>query len=161
MAKKHCGGGRAFIREKAGKVILTYVSDDEELESLASFLRIDGDLLCVAAETSRPLANTNSDRNEVRAWVGKLARKEKDALIVDLMVHSDHAPVMELLQRFLKDRSAEDATGTVPRRTVKQLLLGGSSLLRQACMFDICGRPTSISTRVLLWPRDPPCAPSS
>jgi hypothetical protein len=182
-AGKYCGGNSTFIREKAGKVILTYVSDDEEsgeweegegqlssmisvraelargdlralylgwllcaqarelddedieppvppglgqlsasLESLASFLRIDADLLHVAAETSRPLGDTNLDRNEVRAWVGKLVAKEKDALIVDLMAHTDHAPVMELLQRFLKERSAEAATGTVPRRTVKQLL---------------------------------------
>ena len=183
MAKIYCGGGRAFVSEKAGKVILTYVSDDEEdnewsegegqlstmisvrtelargdlralylgwllraqsgglddedvepplppglgqlsasLESLASFLRIDGDLLHVAAETGEPLGDTNLHRNEVRAWVGKLVPREKDALIVDLMVHTDHAPVMELLQRFLKERSAEAMTGTVPRRTVKQLL---------------------------------------
>ena len=183
MAIKYCGGDRASIREKAGKVILTYLSDDEEddewsegegelssmisvraelacadrralylgwllraqagelddedieppvppglsqlsasLESLASFLRIDGDLLHVAAETSRSLGNTNLDRNEVRTWVGKLVAKEKDELIVDLMVNTDHAPVMELLQRFLEERSTEAETGTVPKRTVKQLL---------------------------------------
>ena len=183
MAIKYCDGDRAFIREKGGKVILTYLSDDEEddewsegegqlssmisvraelargdlralylgwllraqagelddedieppvppglgqlsasLESLASFLRIDGDLLHVAAETSRSLGNTNLDRNEVRTWVGKLVAKEKDELIIDLMVHTDLAPVMELLQRFLKERSAEAETGTVPKRTVKQLL---------------------------------------
>jgi hypothetical protein len=183
MAKEYCGGGRAFVREKAGKVMLTYVSEDEEngegeegesqlssmisvraelargdlralylgwllraqarelddedieppvppglgqlsasLESFASFLRIEGDLLDAAAETSRPLGDMNLDRNEVRAWVGKLVAKEKDELIVDLLVHTDHAPLLELLQRFLKDRSAEAATGTAPLRSVKQLL---------------------------------------
>ena len=152
MAIKYCGGDRAFIREKAGKVILTYLSDDEEddewsegegqlssmisvraelaradlralylgwllraqagelddedieppvppglgqlsasLDSLASFLRIDGDLLHVAAETSRSLGNTNLDRNEVPNVVGKLVTKEKDELIIDLMMHTDHA----------------------------------------------------------------------
>ena len=30
IAKEYCSGDRAFIREKAGKVILTYVSEDEE-----------------------------------------------------------------------------------------------------------------------------------
>ena len=189
MAIKYCGGDRAFIREKAGKAILTYLSDDEEddewsegegqlssmisvraelargdlralylgwllraqagelddedieppvppalgqlsasQESLASFLRIDSDLLHVAAETSRSLGNTNLDRNEVRTWVGKLVTKDKDELIVDLMVHADHAPVMELLQHFLEARSAEAETGSVPKRTVKQLLREAKTL---------------------------------
>jgi hypothetical protein len=192
MAIKYCGGGRAFIREKAGRVILTFESDDEEsgewqegegqlssmisvraelargdlralylgwllraqvqelddedieppvppglgqlsvsLESFASFLRIDGDLLHVAAETSRPLGDTNLDRNEVRAWVDKLAIKEKDALIVDLVTHTDHATVMELLQRFLKERPAEADTGMVPKRTVKQLLREAETFAEQ------------------------------
>lgn len=196
-AAMYCDGDRAFVREKAGKVILTFVSDDEErgewedgeeedgegrltsmisvrtelergdlralylgwllrvqarelddedieppvppglgqlsgsLESLASFLRIDGDLLHVAAESSRPLGDANLDRNEVRAWVGKLAIKEKDALIVDLMVHTDHAPVMELLQRFHNERSAEAATGAVPRRTVTQLLRSAETCAKE------------------------------
>ncbi len=182
-AGKYCGGGGASVSENAGKVIVTYVSDDEEdgdwddgegrlssmiflraelaradlralylgwllraqsrelddedleppvppglgqlsasLESLASFLRISGDLLHVASRTSAPLRDTKLDRNEVRAWIGNLANKEKDALIADLVVHTDHAPVTELLQRFLKERSAEATTVTVPRRTVKQLL---------------------------------------
>jgi len=41
------------------------------LESLAWFPRIDGDLLHVAAETSRSLGKMNLDPNEVRTWVGK------------------------------------------------------------------------------------------
>ncbi len=62
------------------------------------------------------------DRNEVRTWVNKLVTKEKDELIIDLMMHTDHAPDMALPQRFLKERSAQAETGTVPKRTVKQLL---------------------------------------
>jgi hypothetical protein len=182
MAGKYCGGNSAFIHEKAGKVILTFVSEDEEggeweegegqlssmisvrtelargdlralylgwllraqarelddedveppvppglgqlsasLESLASFLRIDDDLLHVAAETSRPLGDTDIDRNEVRAWVEKLATKEKDALIANLIMDADHTLVTELLQRFIKERSTETTTDTVRRRTVRQL----------------------------------------
>ena len=183
IAKEYCGGDRAFIREKAGKVILTYVSEDEEgsewdegegqlssmisaraelargdlralylgwlhrvqsreldgkdvepplppgigqlsasLESLASFLRVDRDLLSVAAENSKPLGNTDLRRDEARAWVGGLEATEKDALIVDLMLHTDYVPLMELLQRFLKEQSAKAAADTVSRRTVTQLL---------------------------------------
>ena len=183
IAKEYCGGDRAFIREKAGKVILTYVSEDEEgsewdegegqlssmisaraelargdlralylgwllrvqsreldgkdvepplppgigqlsasLDSLASFLRIDRDLLFVAAENSKPRGDTNLGRNKARAWVGRLEATEKDALIVDLMLHTDYVPLMELLQRFLKEQSAKAAVDTVSRRTVAQLL---------------------------------------
>jgi FtsZ-interacting cell division protein YlmF len=48
--------------------------------------------------------------------------KKKDALIVDLIEHADCAPVLELQQRFLKERSAEASTRMAPKRTVKQLL---------------------------------------
>ncbi len=183
IAREYCGGDRAFLREKAGKVILTYVSEDEEraewdegegqlssmisaraelargdlralylgwllrvqsreldgkevepplppgmgrlsasLESLASFLRVDRDLLFVAAENSKPLGDTNPRRDEARTWVGRLEATEKDALIVDLMLHADYVPLMELVQRFLKEQSAKAAVDTVSRRTVAQLL---------------------------------------
>jgi len=78
--------------------------------------------LFVAAENSKRLGDTNLGRNEARAWVGKLEATEKDALIVDLMLHTDYVPVMELLQRFLKEQSAKAAVDTVSRRTVAQLL---------------------------------------
>ena len=61
-------------------------------------MRIDRDLLSVAAENSKPLGDTNLGRNEARAWVGRLEASEKDALIVDLMLHNDYVPLMELLQ---------------------------------------------------------------
>jgi hypothetical protein len=182
-AKAYCGGGTAFVGETSGKVILSFVSDDEEggewvdgeghlsslisvraelargdlralylgwllraqagdlddedleppvppglgqlsasLESLAEFLRIDGDLLDVAAEGSQPLADVGIDRDEIRAWIGKLATKEKDELITSLVVDADHAQVAELLQRFLKQRAAGDGGSATTGRTVGQLL---------------------------------------
>jgi hypothetical protein len=181
-AKTYCGGDSAFVREKAGKVILSFVSEDEEggdwvegeghlssmisvraelargdlralylgwllrtqtgelddddteppvppglgqlsasLESLAEFLRIDGDLLHVAAEASPPMGDAGLDRKEVRAWVGKLPAKEKDELIANLVVDADHAQIAELLQRFLKERAGND-TAVAIGRTVGQLL---------------------------------------
>jgi len=93
------------------------------LESLAEFLRIDGDLLHVAAEASRPLADARLDRDEVRTWIGELMVEEKDELITDLiMVDAGSAWITELLQRFLKQRSTEAATAPPPKRTVGQLL---------------------------------------
>jgi len=183
VAKGYCGGDGAFVREKEGKVILSFVSEDEEggewvegegylsslislraelargdlralylgwllraqsgelddqeteppvpsgldqlsasLESLAELLRIDGDLLHVAAETSPPISDAGIDRDEVRAWVGKLGTKEKDDIITSLMVDADHAQVVELLQRFLKKRSAANGGLATTGRTVGQLL---------------------------------------
>jgi len=181
-AKTYCGGDSSFVREKAGKVILSFVSQDEgggdwvegeghlssmisvraelargdlralylgwllraqtgelddddteppvppglgqlsaSLESLAEFLRIDGDFLHVAAEASAPIGDTGLDRDDVRAWVGELPAKEKDELITNLVVDADHAQIAELLQRFLKERTG-DNTAATPGRTVGQLL---------------------------------------
>jgi hypothetical protein len=181
-AKTYCGGDSAFVREKAGKVVLSFVSQDEEggdwvegeghlssmisvraelargdhralylgwllraqtgelddddteppvppglgqlsasLESLAEFLRIDGDLLHVAAEASPPIGDAGLDRDDVRTWVGKLPAKEKDELIANLVIDADHAQIAELLQRFLKERAGNKPASTTGR-TVGQLL---------------------------------------
>jgi len=182
-AKAYSGGDSSSFREKAGKLILSFVSEDEggsewvdgegllspmisvrahlargdlralylgwllrvqageiddedteppvppglgqlsaSLESLAEFLRIDGDLLHVAAEASQPPGDLELDRDAARAWVGTLAPREKDELIAILIVDADRAPVMELQQRFLKERSAGGAEPAETRRTVGQLL---------------------------------------
>jgi predicted GIY-YIG superfamily endonuclease len=181
-ARAYCSGDSTFVRERAGKVILSFVSEDEEggewvegegylsslisvraelargdrralylgwllqaqsgelddddieppvppglgqlsasLESLAEFLRIDSDLLQVAAEASSPAGDSSIDRDEVRAWVGKLATKEKDEIITELVVNTDYARIAELLQRFLKERAGSGGPATTGR-TVVQLL---------------------------------------
>ncbi len=187
-AERYCGGDSARVRVKSGKVILSFVSQDEEsggwvegeghlsplisvraelargdlralylgwllraqagdlddddteppvppglgqlsasLESLAEFLRIDGDLLHVAAEASPPIGDAGIDRDEVRAWVGQLASKEKDDFITRLVVDADHALIAELLQRFLKERSSGDSGPTTTGRTVGQLLIAAEA----------------------------------
>ena len=52
------------------------------LESLAEFLRIDEDLLHVAAKASQPFGEIGFRRNEVRDWVERLAVTEKDDFIL-------------------------------------------------------------------------------
>ena len=178
----YCSGHNAFVREKAGKVVLSFVSEDEgggdwvegeghlsslisvraelargdlralylgwllraqkgeihdddteppvppglgqlsaSLQSLVDFLRIDGDLLHVAAEASPPIGDSGLDRNEVRLWVGKLPTREKDELIMNLVVDADRGRLAELLQRFLKERAGRSGPATTERR-VGQLL---------------------------------------
>ena len=181
-AGEYCGCESAFMREKAGKLILSFVSDDEEggewvegegelsslisvraelargdlralylgwllgvqtgelddegteppvpaglgqlsaaLESLAQFLRIDGDLLHVAAQASAPMEEVMPRRAEVHAWIAGLSVTEKNDVLTRLIVDSEQALVAELLQRFLKDQPG--GTNQVPgtRRTVGEL----------------------------------------
>ena len=182
-ARTYCGGDSAFVREKSGTIIISFVSQDEEggdwtevegrlaslisvraelargdmrvlylgwllraqagelddddteppvppglgqlsvsLESMAEFLRIERDLLHVAAEASPSIGDAGLDRNEVRAWISKLPTMEKDEMITSLVVDTDHARVAELLQRFLKERSAGSVDPATAVRTVSQLL---------------------------------------
>jgi hypothetical protein len=101
------------------------------LDSLADFLRIDGDLLHVAAKASSPLPDLALDRDEFLAWVGTLASAEKDELITKLVVESDQAAVAELLQRFLRQRSAAGAGPVTSGRTVGQLLAAAAAHTKQ------------------------------
>ena len=180
--KAYCYGDSAFVREKAGKAVVTFVSEDDtdgewvegegylsslisvrtelargdlralylgwllqvqsgeldddeteapvpsglgqlsaSLESLAEFLRIDGDLLHAAAEASPPISDGGPDRGEVRSWVSQLPAKEKDNLITDLMVDGGHTQIAEMVQRFLKMQAGNGAPVTTGR-TVGQLL---------------------------------------
>ena len=182
-ATAYCSGDSAFVRESSGKVILSFVSEDEEgadwiegegqlsslisvraelargdlralhlgwllraqtgelddedleppvppglgqlsasLESLAEFLRIDGDLVHVAAEASPPIGDAGIDRDEVRAWVGQLAAREKDELLTNFVIDADHARIAELLQRFVKEHAGAGGGPTTTGRTVGQLL---------------------------------------
>jgi hypothetical protein len=92
------------------------------LGNLAEFLRIDRDLLHVATANSQPLRDMALDRDEVRAWVDKLARKEKNELIADLIVHGDQAVAAELMQRFLTGRSTDTTMDSTSGRTVGEIL---------------------------------------
>lgn len=109
--------------------------DDDELEppvppglatltasqqALADFLRVDDDLLNVAATTSPPLENATNDPRELAGWITDLTLVEKDRLL--LRVIRDHPATVrtELLRRF-RDQSTP-AVPSVPRRTVADLL---------------------------------------
>jgi hypothetical protein len=71
--------------------------------ALADFLRLDGDLLAIAAQTSPPLAGVADDPGELAAWVTLLPVAEKDRLL-GRVVQGDAVRVrMELLRRFRGD----------------------------------------------------------
>ncbi|WP_261556765.1 hypothetical protein [Frankia tisae] len=92
--------------------------------ALADFLRLDDDLLAVAAEASPPLDETTDDPERLAVWVAKLTMAEKDRLL--LRVVQDHAAAvrLELLRRF-RDETTPSVV-TPPGRTVADLLDGAA-----------------------------------
>jgi len=184
IAQKYCGCDSAFVSEKNGKVVLSFVSENEEAEwvedegSLASlisvradlkrgdmralylgwllcaqggelddedesppvppgleqlsasldsfieFLRIDRDLIHVAAQASAPLEDMTLKIDELKIWIARLPAEEKDDVLARLMVDGDQPLVSKLLQRYLKgyDHPGERANDTAARRTAGDLL---------------------------------------
>ena len=92
------------------------------MEGLAAFLRIDSDLLHVAAEASAPQEDTTLKGEEVRVWVAGLSTKNKDDVLTRLILERDQALVVELFQRFLKERAGRAVAEPVARRRVGELL---------------------------------------
>jgi hypothetical protein len=96
--------------------------------ALADFLRLDSDLLHVAAETSPPLPAVQDDPRALAACIADLPGSEKDRLLL-LVAQGQGARVkLDLLHRF---RGTPDGDrGSHPRRTVAELL-DAAALLRQ------------------------------
>jgi len=184
-AQLYCTGEGAFAKEKNGKVILNFISEDEgggewvapegllsslisvraeiargdlrslylawllcmqngefdeedveppvppglgqlraSLESLAEFLRIDPDLIHVAARASKPTEDVRANQEEILDWVGKLPAAEKDEVLARLIAGEEVALTTELLRRFIKERGpgGQQIAEKSRRRTVGQLL---------------------------------------
>jgi hypothetical protein len=94
--------------------------------ALADFLRLDDELLTVAAEASLPLDRANDDPERLAAWVAALPTTEKDRLL--LHVAKDHAATarMELLRGFRAETAPAPASAPQSRRTVAELLDGAA-----------------------------------
>lgn len=181
--RPYCGGDSASVREKAGNIILSFYSEDEEgddwvegdgflsslismraelirgdlrplylgwllavqagelddeaieppvppglddlsaaQESMVEFLRIDDDLLSVAAQASAPLSEMGLKHDEILAWIAKLPSMEKDEVLTRLVVDGEQTLVSELHQRFLKTRSGAAPNLSSSRRTVAELI---------------------------------------
>jgi hypothetical protein len=87
--------------------------------ALADFLRLDPDLLAVAAEASPAAAPDHDDPRELARWVAALAEGEKNALLQRVAQGDGTRVHLELLRGF---RGEPKLDGRVPRRTVAELL---------------------------------------
>ncbi|WP_433269036.1 hypothetical protein ACQPZF_05830 [Actinosynnema sp. CS-041913] len=88
--------------------------------ALADFLRLDDDLLTIAAEASAPLDETTDDPEQLAAWVTALPDAEKDHLLLRVIQDQAATVRMELLHRF-RDHTTPPATAP-QQRTVGELL---------------------------------------
>ena len=87
--------------------------------ALADFLRLDADLLTIAAQASPPVAETKDDRKLAR-WIRDLPVGDKDALLYRVAQGHGAQVQMELHRRFRGEPDA--ASDSRPRRTVAELL---------------------------------------
>jgi hypothetical protein len=88
--------------------------------SLADFLRLDHDLLTIAAETSPPLDETAADTGELAVWVTNLPLAEKNRLLKRVVEDNAVTVRAEMIRRFRNERPTR--VPTPPGRTVADLL---------------------------------------
>lgn len=89
------------------------------LQAFIDFLRIDEDLLAVAAERSGPASRNGPSREELRRWVGALPEAEKTELVVRVLVGEQPLLRAELLRRYRGD--AENHLTAAKPRTVSEI----------------------------------------
>ncbi len=93
---------------------------DGSLERLVDFLRVDTDLLEVAAAASPPLAARTLTREAIRKWMAGRPRAEKDDYLERLLTGDEPALAAEV-QRLIGNQNAA-ASASSGTRTVEALL---------------------------------------
>jgi hypothetical protein len=88
--------------------------------ALADFLRLDDDLLAIAARTSAPLEKIDDDPGDLAAWVTRLPVAEKNQFLARVVQGEAARVRMELLRGFRGDTAPTIPVPT--RRTVADLL---------------------------------------
>ncbi|NDY72236.1 hypothetical protein DO021_00020 [Desulfobacter hydrogenophilus] len=93
------------------------------LESFADFMRLDKDLIQVAAENSIAEQKSVQNDQKLKLWISGLPNSEKDTIIFRLINDNDPHIGNELLQRFRNTLSIKDTQNNgKASRTVMKLL---------------------------------------
>ncbi|MDU9048851.1 MAG: hypothetical protein Q3M30_08355 [Candidatus Electrothrix sp. Rat3] len=93
------------------------------LESFADFMRLDKDLIQVAAEKSIAEQKSIQNDQKLKIWIDELPKSEKNTIIFRLINDGDPHIGNELLQRFSKTLSKKDSKSEEKKsRTVMELL---------------------------------------
>jgi hypothetical protein len=98
-------------------------------EALVDFLRIDDDLLAVAAEASGPVAHGAVPTEEaIMAWLAKQPVADRDKWIVDALFRGSAPILAEVHRRFREDHAPANRTQSHrTSRTVEELLNAASA----------------------------------
>jgi hypothetical protein len=88
--------------------------------ALADFLRLEGDLLTIAAQASPPLAETKVDPRKLARWIKNLPAGDKDTFLHWVAQGHGAQVQMELRRRFRGE--PKTTSDSRPRRTVAELL---------------------------------------
>ncbi len=91
------------------------------LRSLADFLRIDEDLLAIAAVTSEQSGVEHNSEADLAQWIESLPVVDKDELILRIALGDDVHLQVELLRRF-RGQHPETSEADTPNRTVGEML---------------------------------------
>ena len=102
------------------------------LESFADFMRLDKDLIQVAAENSIAEQKSVQNDQKLKNWIGGLSNSENDTIIFRLINDNDPHIGNELLQRFRKTLSIKDTKkNEKASRTVMKLLQKAEAYTRE------------------------------
>jgi hypothetical protein len=104
------------------------------LQEFAEFLRIDSDLIEVAAETSVAMEAADASEEELGAWIAAMPEEKKNALLLEAAAGNNPHFRVELLRPFKQDRLPSEGhseQAAPPRRTVSELLSAAKSRARE------------------------------
>jgi hypothetical protein len=101
---------------------------DAPLTAIAEFLRIDPDLIAVAAAGSSPAAAGEPTAAQLRTWVVRMPAGDKDAILADLITGGNSHLRSQLLRRYRDAHPTTDASTTAAARTVGELLAAAADL---------------------------------
>ena len=102
------------------------------LHALIEFLKIDEDLVEVAAQASKPLA-AGPSRRELSAWIQGLPEKDKNELLITAAVDQDERWRNDLVRRFRRTnlQQASDVLTPSERRKAGDLLAAGQTRAKE------------------------------
>jgi predicted nucleic acid-binding Zn-ribbon protein len=102
----------------------------EPLREFAEYLRIEPDLIEVAAQASVALEAAGPSQEELAAWIAAMPQAKKDALLLEAATRENPHLRVEMLRAFREDRLPSERNSeqsASPRRTVSELLSAAKS----------------------------------
>jgi hypothetical protein len=119
------------------------------LESFVDFLRIDRDLLDVAAQGSTTMRDLGLSRDEVRTWVAERSAEEKNDVLTKLILDEDPTLATGLLHQFLEHRAATSPRPDTPAapRTVGKLLQAAEARTEERRQAEARKRAAEVARR--------------